>query len=129
MCIHMQENSLKKKTRESSGSSSLKNVVLLLFLSLPLALTNPSLLVGLDFSLNASSECSSNDSMWKVRGFGKAHTLRQLELFQVKSTFFLFVLAMETTWETEDGVQGLFFALREREAMFFATCEFSSLSH
>lgn len=57
-----------------------------MFLSLPLALTNPSLLVGLDISLNASSECSSSDSIWKVLGFGKAHTLHQLELFQVKSS-------------------------------------------
>lgn len=38
-------------------------------------------------------------------------------------------LATEVMWETEDGVQGLFFALGEREAMFFAICEFSSLSH
>ena len=84
--IHMRENSLKKKTGQSSGSSSLKNVVLLLFLSLPLVLTNSSLLVGLNVSLNALSECSSSDSMWKVLGFGKGHTLHKLELFQVKST-------------------------------------------
>lgn len=124
--IHMQENSLKKKTGQSSGSSSLKNVVLLFFLSLPLALTNPSLLVGLDVSLNASSECSSRDSIWKVLGFGKAHTLHQLELFPSKIQYHL---ATEVTWEMEDGVQGLFFALREREAMFFAMCDFSSSSH
>lgn len=38
-------------------------------------------------------------------------------------------LATEVMWEMEDGVRGLFFALRERETMFFATCDFSSLSH
>lgn len=72
--MHVCMHKTKKKSGQISGSSSLKDVVLLLSLSLPLALTSSSS-VGLEVSLNDSSECSSSDSIWKVTGFGKAHTL------------------------------------------------------